>query len=169
MVHNVHQREFRTTGARLGDLLDRVAEPGGPLWPRRWPPMVLAGPLGVGVAGGHGPIRYRVAGYEPGRRVVFEFTAPTPLHGTHTFEVRPGSGPGTAVLRHELSGRLLGLGVLSWPLVIRWLHDAVLEELLDRAGYAVGDPPARPTRWSPWVRVCRRLIGAGSASAPAPH
>jgi hypothetical protein len=27
--------------------------------------------------------------------------------------------------------------------VIRWLHDAVLEELLDRAGYAVGDPPVR--------------------------
>jgi hypothetical protein len=47
------------------------------------------------------------------------------------------------VLRHELSGRLIGLGVLSWPLVIRWLHDAVLEELLDRAGYAVGDPPVR--------------------------
>jgi len=168
MVNNVHQREFRTTEARLGELLDRVAEPDGPLWPRRWPPMVLAGPLGVGVSGGHGPIRYRVAEYEPGRRVVFEFTAPTPLHGTHALEVRPGSRPGTAVLRHEIVGRLVGLGLLSWPLVIRWLHDAVLEELLDRAGYAVGDPPARPVRWSPWVRVCRRLLGAGSAT-PARH
>ena len=164
MVNNVHQREFRATEEQLGELLDRVAEPDGPLWPRRWPPVVLAGPLGVGVAGGHGPIRYRVAEYEPGRRVVFEFTPPTPLRGTHALEVRPGSRPGTAVLRHEIVGRLVGLGLLSWPLVIRWLHDAVLEELLDRAGYAVGDPPARPASWSPWVRVCRLLLGAGSAT-----
>jgi hypothetical protein len=168
MVNNVHQREFHTTEGRLGELLDRVAEPGGPLWPRRWPPMVLAGPLAVGVAGGHGPIRYRVAEYRPGQRVVFEFTAPTPLQGTHALEVQPGPGPGTAVLRHDLSGRLIGLGLLSWPLVIRWLHDAVLEELLDRAGYAVGDPPARPVRWSLWVRVGRRLLGAGPA-APVRH
>ncbi|HEX4252246.1 MAG TPA: SRPBCC family protein [Pseudonocardia sp.] len=168
MVNNVHQREFRATEAQLGDLLDRVAEPNGPLWPRRWPPMVLRGPLGVGVTGGHGPISYRVAEYEPGRRVVFAFTEPTPLQGTHSLEVRAGSRPGTAVLRHDLVGRLVGLGVLSWPLVIRWLHDAVLKELLDRAGYAVGDPPARPVRWSAWVRVCRRLLGAGSA-APVGH
>jgi hypothetical protein len=168
VVHNVHQREFRASSAQLGDLLDRVAEPGGPLWPRHWPPMVLDGPLGVGAEGGHGPIRYRVTEYSAGARVVCEFTAPTPLNGTHSLEVRPGSGPGTAVLRHELSGRLIGLGVLSWPLVIRWLHDAVLEELLDRAGYAVGDPPARPVRWSLWVRVGRRLLGAGPA-APVRH
>ena len=168
MVNNVHQREFRATEAQLGELLDRVAEPDGPLWPRRWPPMVLAGPLAVGVAGGHGPIRYRVAEYQPGRRVVFEFAAPTPLQGTHSLEVQPGSGPATAVLRHVLAGRPVGLGLLSWPLVIRWLHDAVLEELLDRAGYAVGDPPTQPTRWSPWVRVCRRLLGA-SESTPAAH
>jgi len=137
VVHNVHQREFRASSAQLGDLLDRVAEPGGPLWPRPWPPMVLDRPLGVGAEGGHGPIRYRVAEYSPGARVVFELTA-------------------------------IGLGVLTWPLVIRWLHDAVLEDLLDRAGYAVGDPPARPVQWSLWVRVGRRLLGAGPA-APVRH
>ena len=158
MVHNVHQRAFRTTEARLGEVLDQLAGPTDPLWPRHWPQLRLDGPLRVGATGGHGPIRYSVAEYEPGRRVMFRFRAPTPLDGTHCFEVLPGSVPGTAVLRHVLTGRLVSFGQLSWPFVVRWLHDALLEDLLDRAGHAVGDPPASPAHWSPWVRLCRRLL-----------
>jgi hypothetical protein len=45
--------------------------------------------------------------------------------------------------------------LLVWPLAIRWLHDACLEDLLDRAGAEVGSPAASPSRWSPWVRVLR--------------
>jgi hypothetical protein len=41
--------------------------------------------------------------------------------------------------------------------MFRWLHDAYLEDLLDRAGDAPGHPPARRTPWSPWVRLLRRL------------
>ena len=158
MIRNVHQREFRATEEQLGALLDQVAEPGGP-WPSRWPPLVLDRPLGVGADGGHGPIRYQVVDYQPGRRAVFRFQEPTDLDGTHTFEVLPGARPGTAVLRHELIGRPSGLGLLSWTLLIRRLHDALLEDLLDRAGRTVGDPPARPARWSVLVRMTRWLLG----------
>lgn len=159
MVYNIHQRTFRSTEARLGELLDQIAGPADPLWPRHWPRVRLDRPLGVGADGGHGRIRYSVAEYEPGRRVLFRFRAPTPLDGTHCFEVLPGPVPGTAVLRHVMTGRLLALGWLSWTFVIHWLHDALLEDLLDRAGRAAGDPPATPARWSPWVRLCRRLLG----------
>ena len=44
-----------------------------------------------------------------------------------------------------------------WPLVIRWLHDAVVEDLFDRAEQALGTGPAQPGRWSPWVRLLRRI------------
>jgi hypothetical protein len=163
---NVHQRELRTSQDRLGELLDQLAGPADPLWPRRWPPLRLDRPLAVGATGGHGPIRYTVADYQPGRRVVFRFERPTPLDGTHALEVLPGSAPGTAVLRHAISGWLLGVtGRVGWPLVIRWLHDALIEDLLDRAASAVGDPPARRARWSRWVRLCRRLL---RATAPSP-
>jgi len=158
MIHNVHQREFRATEQQLGALLDQVAEPGG-LWPGRWPRLTLDRPLGVGADGGHGPIRYQVVDYRPGRRAVFQFREPTDLDGTHTLEVLPGSRPGTAVLRHELTGRPRRLGLLSWTLLIRRLHDALLEDLLDRAGYAVGDPPGRPAQWSILVRTSRWLLG----------
>ena len=151
MIRNIHEREYPVDPARLGELLDRVAEPDSPLWPvDSWPPMILDRPLGVGADGGHGPIRYRCTGYEPGRRVEFRFTWPA-VDGTHTLEVIGGT------LRHTLRARLRGTGRLLWPLMFRWLHDACLEDLLDRAGDSLGHPPATRTRWSPWVRLLRRL------------
>ncbi|HEY1974616.1 MAG TPA: SRPBCC family protein [Pseudonocardia sp.] len=166
MIHNVHQREFVTSQAQLGELLDRLAGQPDPVWPPRWPPVVLDGQLAVGASGGHGPIHYRVASYQPGRRVLFEFEEPTPLAGSHDFEVLPGLYPGSAVLRHVLTGQPLGLaGWLGWTLLFRWLHDALLEDLLDRVGAAVGDPPESPARWSRWVRLCRWLVRAGARSA----
>jgi hypothetical protein len=53
----------------------------------------------------------------------------------------------------ETSGR----ATLSWPLLYRPLHDALVEEALDRAAEAVGEPLAAP-RLSPWVRLIRALV-----------
>lgn len=168
MITNVHQREFRTTEARLGELLNRLGGPQDQLWPRRWPPMVLDRALGIGADGGHGSIRYRVTEYQPGRRVLFEFRPPTPLRGTHELAVLTGSRPGYAVLRHVLTGRPLGVaGWVWWTLLVRWLHDAALEDLLDRAGTEVGDPPAEPAPWSSWVRLGRRILRGKKRAIPA--
>ncbi|WP_051341663.1 hypothetical protein [Pseudonocardia spinosispora] len=165
MIHNVHQREFRATEARLSELLDEMGGPNDRLWPRGWTPMVLTQPLAVGSDGGHGDIRYRVTEYEPGRRVEFTFTPPTPLDGTHALEVLPGSRPDTAILRHVLMGTPVGVaGRLAWTLMIRWMHDCVLEELLDNAGAAVGDPPARQATRSTWVRLGRCALREGDTS-----
>ncbi len=95
---------------------------------------------GAGAVGGHGAIRYTVQRYEPGRQVVFEFGASMPLVGTHALEVMAGSEPGHAVLRHTILAQATGRGRLIWPLAIRWLHDALIEDLLDRAATAIGQP-----------------------------
>jgi hypothetical protein len=161
MIHNVHQRELPAPPSQVGALLDRLAGPDDPLWPRGWPPVRLDRPLGVGADGGHGPVRYRAVQYQPGQRVLFEFHSPTRLRGTHCFEVTSGRRPGSSVLRHTLSGRPVGWsGRLSWALAYRWLHDVVLEELLDRASVAVGHPPSTPTRRSAWVLLLRKVVGA---------
>lgn len=157
MVVNEHARRIPVPADRLGALLDGLSGPDDALWPvPAWPPVVFDRPLGVGADGGHGPIRYRVSAYEPGRRVECTFAAATGVSGTHTLTVEP-DGPGAAVLRHVLVAREFRSSAwrLRWALIVRWLHDALLEDLLDRAEESVGTGPARPARWTPWVRLLR--------------
>jgi hypothetical protein len=56
------------------------------------------------------------------------------------------------VLRHEVIADPQGSMRLKWPLIIRWVHDAVVEEVLDRAEVAIGHAPAQPYQRSRWVR-----------------
>ncbi len=119
--------------------------------------MRLDRPLQVGASGGHGPIRYRVEAYEPGRAVVFRFTRPQGFEGTHGFEVEARSTGSR--LRHVLEMEARGTACVSWPLVFRPLHDALIEDALDRAQRALGEVPARPNRWSAFVRLLRFLLG----------
>ncbi|KAA2258669.1 SRPBCC family protein [Solihabitans fulvus] len=159
MIRNVHERALPVPAERVGELLDRIAEPGNSLWPgQNWPPLVLDRPLAVGAIGGHGPIRYSCTAYRPGRLAEFTFE-PAKLRGTHTLEVLDGASPGTCVVRHTVVGTPVGSGRVAWPLAIRWMHDALIEDLLDLAAVAVGHPPARPARWSPWVRLVRAGLG----------
>lgn len=154
MVVNVHERHLHAPPAHVGRLLDTLAGPHDRLWPvASWPPLRLDRPLAVGATGGHGPIRYTVDTYLPGTAACFRF-APSLGDGGHCLLVLPGDGGGT-VLRHELKAELCGRMRLAWPVAVRWLHDALIEDLLDRAEAAVDGAVARPARWSPWVRLLR--------------
>jgi hypothetical protein len=53
--------------------------------------------------------------------------------------------------------RTTGPARLSWPLAFRWMHDACLEDALDRAEAACTDTAPPPSRWSPYVRLLRSL------------
>jgi hypothetical protein len=107
--------------------------------------MVLDRPVTVGAAGGHGSDRNRVTAYEPGRRV--EFAVDARLGCTaHTLARGRAAGARSTVLQHRIDGRTSGAMRLLWPLAVRWLHDSVLEDLLDRAELAHGTRPRRPAR-----------------------
>lgn len=110
--------------------------------------------LEVGAVGGHGPIRYRVEQYEPGRRALFRFTGPPGLSGTHEWRVVPAGGG--CRIRHSIDGHAGGRMLLVWPLVLRPLHDALIEDALDKAESALTGIPAGPRPWSWWVRLLRR-------------
>ncbi|MEV6734690.1 MULTISPECIES: SRPBCC family protein [unclassified Streptomyces] len=148
-VHNVHERLLPMKAAEAGALLDSLSDgPADRLWPHRtWSPMEFDRPLSAGAKGGHGPVRYTVAAYVPGTWVRFTFSGPRGFHGFHEYAVLPVDDERT-VLRHTLSMRVTGIARLSWPLAYRWLHDALLEDSLDRAEH-----PARRARWSPYVRL----------------
>ncbi|WP_194432235.1 DUF2867 domain-containing protein [Streptomyces alkaliphilus] len=155
-VRNVHERSIAAPAATVGALLDRLAAEDDPLWPApAWPALRLDRPLGPGATGGHGPIRYTVEEYEPGRRVRFRFEQLG--GGYHELSVIP-RGADRCLLRHVLDAATPGMELITWPLAVRWMHDAVLEELLDNAQRAAGDVVTRPARRSPWVRLLHRML-----------
>ncbi len=160
-VRNLHLRRLPVPPDRAGALIDGLASPADALWPAdRWPAMRLDRPLAVGASGGHGPVRYTVAAYTPGRGVRFRFRAPRGFDGFHEFTAGPAHGGG-AVLRHRLVIRAHGPALLTWPLVFRPLHDALLEDCLDRAEHALTGTVRAPARWSPYVRLLRAAAARG--------
>lgn len=163
-LDNVHERRFAAPVAEAGRLLDGLGGLPDPLWPAAsWPPMRFDRPLAAGAAGGHGPIRYRVEEYEPGCRVAFRFTGPPGLNGTHEWQaVAAGTG---CLLRHRITGETSGKMLLAWPLVFRPLHDALIEDALDKAERALLGTVARPRTWSWWVRVLRGRAARRAGSA----
>lgn len=160
-VCNIHERSFITDPATLGALIDTLASENDRLWPReRWPAMRFDRPLATGAIGRHGPIRYFVADYQPGRRITSTFTGPRGFQGQHGFQVESGDG-GRALLRHRIDMILTGYARLSWTLVYRPLHDALLEDAFDKAQRQLGQTPG-PRVWGSWVRILRRLPGRRS-------
>jgi hypothetical protein len=161
-VRNVHRRTIGSP-ERLGAMLDALASQDDRLWPGdRWPRLRLDGPMGVGARGGHGPVRYYVELYEPSRRVRFRFERPRGFDGTHEFcVVADGEGPAQVV--HLLEARMTGAARLSWPLVFRPLHDALIEDALDNAERQVTGQLQRPARWSIFVRALRQVLTVTSS------
>jgi hypothetical protein len=160
-VRNLHVRQLPVDEDAAGELIDSLAGPRDLLWSHdKWPPMQFDRPLGVGASGGHGPVRYRVIGYAPGRWIRFRFTAPRGFDGFHEYTVHR-EADGTE-LHHLLSMRARGSARITWPLLWRPLHDAALEDSLDRAERATTGTVRAAARWSWWVRLLRALGSARS-------
>jgi hypothetical protein len=153
-VHNVHSRELSAPADRAGPLLDGLGSDHDRLWPaERWPttPFELDGPLAVGTRGSQGQIRQIVEEYEPGRRLVLRFAPGIGLDGTHRLEIEPLTATScriTHLLECRVQAKLLPL----FPILIRQ-HDALVEDLFDRAELATTGRVARPARMPLLVRV----------------
>ncbi|MFI7317463.1 DUF2867 domain-containing protein [Streptomyces venezuelae] len=155
VVRNEHERIVQAPAEAVGALLDRLSAEDDPVFPvPAWAPMTFDRPLGVGATGGHGPIRYSVAAYEPGRRVRFAFTPPG--EGFHEMTVE-SRGEGRCLVRHVLEMRQSGVDRLLWPIAVRPVHDTMLEELFDNIERAATGGCARPVRWSLRLRLLNRL------------
>lgn len=166
-INNVHERRFNTPLREVGALLDSLSSKDDRLWPGdRWPPMRFNAPLRLGARGGHGPVRYAVSAYVPGRIAEFQFDGTgltAEWDGRHLFEVIPRRS--YVILRHTIDAGCDVRTWLVWFFMIRPMHDALLEDALDRAGEALHIPAGRPARWGVWVRFLRKMA---AKRAPRP-
>lgn len=167
MVCNVHQRVIAADPQRVGRVLDTLASGHDQLWPHhRWPPIRFDRPLGVDAEGGHGPVRYTCESYTPRRLVTFRFRRPNGFLGTHGFVVEE-AGEDRTRLTHRLEMATRGWARLTWPLIWRPLHDALIEDALDCAEGASTGPGRRdPRPLGAYVRLLRRCATA-TWSVPA--
>lgn len=159
-VLNIHERELQATSDEVGSLIDSLASREDALWPRlSWPRMKFDRELRVDAWGGHGPIRYFVEGYAPGKSIKFRFSGPRGFDGFHGYECIKTT-TNTALLRHTLKMTTHGVAVLSWPIVFRPMHDALLEDSLSTAEASLGQVP-QVHAWSAWVRFLRWVVSRG--------
>ncbi|EMS78853.1 hypothetical protein [Desulfotignum phosphitoxidans] len=159
---NIHEREFEADYEQVAKLIDSLSSEHDLLWPSQcWPRMKFDRQLGVGAKGGHGPIGYFVESYKPGQSIRFCFTSPKGFNGFHKFDV-VNSTHHSVLLRHTIEIKLKGSALLTWPLVIRPLHDALIEDALSTAQASLGIAPQMRS-WSPWVKVIRWMMSGGKA------
>lgn len=163
-VLNIHERELYAGIKEVGALLGTLSSAQDALWPQgMWPRMKLDRALTPGAEGGHGPIRYFIEDYKPGRSIRFRFTGPRGFNGYHCYEVVPVNEK-TTLLRHTLEMKTGGWAVFSWPFLYRPLHDALLEDSLTKAEASLGlVPQVKP--WSRWVRLLRYALSGGEAQS----
>lgn len=162
-VRRLHTRDLPVAAARVGPLIDGLGSAADQLWPYElWPttPLELDGPLAEGTTSRQGilkttQIRQRVEEYVPGQRVVFRFAPGVGLDGTHRLEVQT-LGDGRSRLVHSLDCRLEPKLLPVYPILIRQ-HDALAEDVLDRAELAVTGRVASPARWPASVRVANAM------------
>lgn len=153
-VRNVHHRDTPGTQRSAAAALATLGTEHDQLWPsHRWPPLLLDDGLRPGSRGGHGPIRYHVGAVDEGRSVRFDFDMPD-LAGWHELSVHEVS-TGTLRWTHTL--------VVHAPsAVVRHavipLHDALLEDLLDRAAVLGQEAPLPHRRWPLRVRTTMAAI-----------
>jgi hypothetical protein len=162
-IFNRHEIEIAAGEAEVGKLIDTLSSANDLLWPHfRWPRMRFNKPLQVGARGGHGPIGYWIEEYEPNKHIIFRFDnthwLSRGIEGYHTLFIKRGESGTTLV--HEIVGTIRGRALLLWPLVVRPLHDSLVEDALARVAQHFDSTYPFPPELPLWVRFLGFLAGA---------
>ncbi len=118
--------------------------------------MIFKNGLMEGARGGHGPIKYSIQKYKPGVQIEFNFIKPDGFIGIHKFEIEEIDSTKTEI-KHTVKMYLSGKGILIWYFAIKWLHDALLEDCLDKVENNFSKEKVN-TKWNFWVVTLRKIL-----------
>jgi hypothetical protein len=156
-VVNIHKREINRPKDEVLGLFATLSQKGDRIWPfEKWPAMKFKNGLRVNSAGGHGPVRYKVIDYRSTGYIEFEFLKPRGFKGIHKLEITDLNDNKTGI-EHTIEMETSGFGTLSWIFAIRWLHDALLEDALDKIENQLCNEE-RKSEWNLWVKTLRRIM-----------
>lgn len=156
-VLNVHKRQIKRPKKDVLELFHTLATSNDKIWPvEYWPPVKFEEGIRPGSTGGHGPIRYQVVEYNPESHIEFRFQKPKGFNGIHTFRINKLTAMSTEII-HKLEMTTSVAGTVLWYSMIRWLHDALIEDAFDNIENQLLNSNLK-TKWSYWVKFCRWLM-----------
>ena len=130
-VINSHKRIINQPIEKVSKLFKSLATNEDHIWPsNNWPEMRFNEGLKIGNRGGHGRIRYTIIAFEPGKHIKFEFSKPDGFNGTHELNLNVISEDASEI-SHLIKMNTNYKASFLWVFVIRWLHDALIEEAFD--------------------------------------
>jgi hypothetical protein len=156
-VLNIHTRIIQQPKANVAELFTTLGSKDDKMIAKdKWPAMRLDNGLTIGSKGGHEPIRYFVQDYKPEKSIQFTFTKPCGFNGFHQFEIK-ALAENTTELKHTIDMSTSGLALLTWPLAIRWLHNAYIEDAFDKVenNFSIVH---KVSKWNVWVKFLRSLL-----------
>ena len=157
-IINIHKRTFNQPKEILGELLGSLSTKEDKIWPyEKWYSMKFENGLKIGSKGGHGSIRYTIEKYTPNEFIQFIFTKPKGFIGVHSFEINELSDDKTE-LKHTIKMDVKFADLFNWIFVIKPLHNALLQDALDKVENHFNSKNNVVTEWSFWVKSLRNLL-----------
>ncbi|MDT0557428.1 hypothetical protein RM697_02130 [Ichthyenterobacterium sp. W332] len=153
-VVNIHKRQIHQPKEQVSRLFKTLSSANDLVWPyENWPAIRFKDGLRVGSKGGHGRIRYTIIEFIEGERIKFQFTKPDGFNGTHELIINAINDLNTEII-HEIRAETTFKATFFWVFVIRWLHNALIEEAFDKVeNYFTETKKER--RYNLWVKLLR--------------
>ena len=153
-VVNSHKRDISQPKELVSEVFKTLASEQDKIWPyENWPAIKFKNGVCVGSRGGHGPIRYTIIAYTEGDSITFEFDKRSGFNGWHQFKIIANDDASTTV-SHTIEMHTNLKASIKWILVIRWLHDALIEEAFDKIENNFSEQK-KITNYNFWVRLLR--------------
>ena len=161
-VINIHKRTINEPIEKVSQLFRTLGTENDKIWPNEsWPPMRFKEELKVRAIGGHAGIKYTIIKFIEGEQVTFQFTKPKGFIGTHELKINEVTKNQTEII-HEIKLNTNNIDTLNWILIVRWLHDALLEDSFDKIENQF-TAVKKKTEYNIWVKFLRSFYRMKSA------
>ena len=155
-IKNAHTRIIRGTKEQVWEQFEKLSSKEDRIWPNnQWPSIRFDCGLSKGSHGGHGPIRYTIIRKSYEDFMTFKFTNPKGFDGIHEFRV-VSLGDSEVEVSHIIEMATSGWATYYWLFVVRWLHDALIEDAFDNLENLFSET-RKKTGYGIWVKSLRLL------------
>ena len=153
-VINIHKRTIRQSIDKVSQQFKTLTTSKDLVWPyENWPAIKFKEGLQVGSKGGHGRVRYTIIEFKAGELIKFQFVKPEGFIGTHQLKIEKIEGNETEI-SHEIRMNTTFKATVLWVFIVRWLHDALIEDAFDKVeNYFTGDK--KKPKYNLWVKLLR--------------